>query len=272
MSDLIAAFEEHLSITQAKSSLTVTSYLQDVKQYEEFMDEDIAKISTEKVISFLSTFTNKRTLNRKLASINAFLYFCSEIGYQVAKIHIPMAKLPKTLPKFMDYDQIRQKLASVDHGKPFAKRDYAFVLFLYATGARVSEAINVQKDDIEEGWVKIRFAKNQKERVVPIAKPALDALKQYLADRKQTGSHLWLNYQSKPISRITAYKIVKNLLNVSPHFLRHSFASSLILGGADLRVVQELLGHSDINTTSIYTHIKQDNLKQTIDDFHPLRS
>ncbi|MGM0622522.1 MAG: tyrosine-type recombinase/integrase [Campylobacterota bacterium] len=272
MSDLIAAFEEHLSITQAKSSLTVSSYVQDIKQYEEFVDEDVSKISTEKVISFLGSFNNKRTLNRKLASINAFLYFCSEIGFTVQKIHIPMAKLQKTLPKYMEYEQILQKLSSVDLSKPFAKRDYAFVLFLYATGARVSEAINVQKDDIEEGWVKIRFAKNQKERVVPVAKPALDALNEYLKNREQRGSYLWLNYNSKPISRITAYKIVKKLLNVSPHFLRHSFASSLILGGADLRIVQELLGHSDINTTSIYTHIKQHNLKQTIDDFHPLRS
>jgi integrase/recombinase XerD len=271
MSRILFAFEESLLITQAKSPLTVSSYINDLKQYESLTGEDIIKIDIDKALRFLATFKNKKTLNRKLASINAFLHYCDSISYGVNSVNIPMAKLPKSLPKFMSYDEIKSKLDLIDKSSVLGLRDYAFCLFLYATGCRVSEAIASQKDDIQEGWLRIRFAKNQKERIVPVAKAALDALQNYLNVRKEKSSFLWVNYKSKPLSRISAYKIVKKALNVSPHYLRHSFASSLILGGADLRVVQELLGHSDINTTSIYTHIKQENLRQSVYEFHPLK-
>lgn len=271
MSSILFAFEEYLLITQAKSPLTVTSYINDLKQYESLTGEAITKIDIDKALKFLATFKNKKTLNRKLASINAFLSYCDAIDYDVNSVNIPMAKLPKSLPKFMSYEEIKSKLDLIDRSTVLGLRDYAFCLFLYATGCRVSEAVAVQKDDIEEGWLRIRFAKNQKERMVPVATAALSAVQSYLGARTQKSSFLWVNYKSKPLSRISAYKIVKNALGVSPHYLRHSFASSLILGGADLRVVQELLGHSDINTTSIYTHIKQENLRQSVFEYHPLK-
>lgn len=271
MSNLIIAFEEYLIITKAKASLTVTSYVNDLKQYEDFIQEPIEKIDIDKALKFLTLFKNKKTLNRKLASINAFLNYCNEIDYNVNKVKIPMAKLPKNLPKYMTYQEINTKLELIDLNSVTGLRNYAFCLFLYATGCRVSEAIAAQKDDIDDGWLRIRFAKNQKQRLVPVAAKALNALNHYLTKRKEKSSYLWVNYKANPISRISAYKIVKSTLNISPHFLRHSFASSLILGGADLRIVQELLGHSDINTTSIYTHIKQENLKQTMSSYHPLK-
>jgi len=270
MSDILKAFEEYLTITEAKSSLTVSSYVGDLLQYEQRMGESVDKIDADKAIRFLTRFSNKKTLNRKLSSINAFLHFCHSINLNVQKINIPMAKLPKSLPKFMSYDEIMSKLNQLDLSKTTGIRDYAFCLFLYATGCRVSEALSAQKDDIEDGWLRVRFAKNQKQRLVPIAPKAIEALNRYLQARKEKSSYLWVNYMAKPLSRISAFKIVKNALQVSPHYLRHSFASSLILAGADLRIVQELLGHSDINTTSIYTHIKQENLKDTINSYHPL--
>ena len=129
----------------------------------------------------------------------------------------------------------------------------------------------MQKRDILNGWVKIRFAKGEKERVVPLAPVAIDALKRYMEATDIQSSDIWLNYKGNRLSRISAFKIVKRYLGTSPHTLRHSFASSLIIGGADLRVVQELLGHSSLTTTQIYTHIQKENLKETINQYHPLR-
>jgi len=127
-----------------------------------------------------------------------------------------------------------------------------------------------KREDINNGWLKIRFAKGQKERVVPLAPIAIEALEAYLLENSIQSEYIWLNYKDEPLSRISAFKIVKKYLNVSPHVLRHSFASALILGGADLRVVQDLLGHSSLETTQIYTHIEQQNLANTINTYHPL--
>ena len=127
-----------------------------------------------------------------------------------------------------------------------------------------------KREDINDGWLKVRFAKGQKERIVPIAPIAIEAIEEYLKKASIQSEYIWLNYRGTQLSRISAYKIVKTYLNVSPHVLRHSFASALILGGADLRVVQELLGHSSLETTQIYTHIQQENLAKTINEYHPL--
>jgi len=116
----------------------------------------------------------------------------------------------------------------------------------------------------------VRFAKGEKERMVPIARVAQMALELYLRDRRDSEPNLFLNYKKKPLSRISIFKITKKYLGVSPHVLRHSYASSLIIGGADLRVVQELLGHSSLLTTQIYTHIQKPHLKETIKRYHPL--
>lgn len=125
---------------------------------------------------------------------------------------------------------------------------------------------------IEDGWLKIRSAKGDKERMVPLAPRAIEAVETYLAARSFKDDTLWLNYKGARLSRISAFKITNAHLGVSPHVLRHSFATSLIVGGADLIVVQELLGHSSINTTQIYTHIKKQNLRDTVLTYYPLRS
>jgi integrase/recombinase XerD len=162
-------------------------------------------------------------------------------------------------------------LSLIDRSTLQGLRDYALILFLYASGCRVSEALNAQRSDVLEGWLKIRFAKGEKERVVPLAPVAVEALEAYLEKQTMASSYLWLNYRGEQLSRISAYKIVKKYLGVSPHVLRHSFASSLIIGGADLRVVQELLGHSSLETTQIYTHIQKQNLQETMHRYHPLQ-
>ena len=270
MSDLLTAFEEYLSVTKALDELTVSSYLGDLRQLEEAVKKPLTKLETTDVLTFLSNFENKRTLNRKLSSINTFFAFCHRQNFTHEKIKIPMAKVPKNLPKYLSPEEIMAGVAAIDRSTLQGLRDYALILFLYASGCRISEALSAQRSDILEGWLKIRFAKGEKERVVPLAPVALDALNVYLEKQTMASSYIWLNYRGDPLSRISAYKIVKKYLGVSPHVLRHSFASSLIIGGADLRVVQELLGHSSLETTQIYTHIQKQNLQETMRAFHPL--
>ena len=269
-SDLLVAFEEYVSVTKALDTLTVSSYLGDLKQLETFAQKTLTKLDTADVLKFLSTFDNKRTLNRKLSSINTFFHFCHIQSFTHEKIKIPMAKVPKNLPKYVSIEEIMQGLSLIDRSTVAGLRDYALILFLYASGCRISEALSVQRSDILEGWLKIRFAKGEKERMVPLAPMATEALDKYLEAQDLSSAYIWLNYKGDPLSRISAYKIVKKYLGVSPHVLRHSFASSLIIGGADLRVVQELLGHASLETTQIYTHIQKQNLAETMMSYHPL--
>jgi integrase/recombinase XerD len=271
MSDLLTAFEEYLSVTKALDTLTVSSYINDLKQLETFSEKTLTKLETADVLKFLATFENKRTLNRKLSAINTFFHFCHLQNFSYEKIKIPMSKVPKNLPKYLSSEEILKGLSLIDLSTLMGLRDYALILFLYASGCRISEALSVERSDIVDGWLKIRFAKGEKERIVPLAPVALNALESYMKEQEWSSSFVWLNYRGEPLSRISAYKIVKKYLGVSPHVLRHSFASSLIIGGADLRVVQELLGHSSLETTQIYTHIQKQNLADTMQHYHPLR-
>lgn len=271
-SDLLVAFKEYASVTKALDPLTVDAYLSDLKQLETHSKKTLTKLNTTEVLSFLASFENKRTLNRKLSSINVFFNFCHNQDFTTyEKIKISMAKVPKNLPKYVINEEILDGINLIDRSTIIGLRDYALILFLYASGCRISEALSVQREDIVDGWLKIRFAKGEKERVVPLAPVATQALERYLSKQTMSSPYIWLNYRAKPLSRISAYKIVKKYLGVSPHVLRHSFASSLIIGGADLRVVQELLGHSSLETTQIYTHIQKQNLADTMNNFHPLR-
>ncbi len=269
--NLLIAFQEYLHINKALEANTIKSYLSDLRQFHNFFKkQDILKLQTSDIFSFLTQFENKRTLNRKLSSINAFYDFCHKLEFTNTNINIPMAKVPKNLPKYLSFEEIESALRLIDRSTMLGLRDYALILFLYASGCRISEALMARREDLNEGWLKVRFAKGQKERMVPLAPIAIEAVEAYLKEASIQSEYIWLNYRGTQLSRISAYKIVKTYLNVSPHVLRHSFASALILGGADLRVVQELLGHSSLETTQIYTHIQQENLAKTINQYHPL--
>jgi integrase/recombinase XerD len=270
-SNLLTAFEEYLSVTKALDTLTISSYISDLSQLEDVTQKILTKLDTTDVLKFLASFENKRTLNRKLSSINAFFAFCHKHDFSHQKIKIPMAKVPKNLPKYVSNEEILDGLNLIDRSNLIGLRDYALILFLYASGCRISEALSVQRADIVDGWLKIRFAKGEKERVVPLAPVATQALERYMKEQDMSSPYIWLNYRGEQLSRISAYKIVKKYLGISPHVLRHSFASSLIIGGADLRVVQELLGHASLETTQIYTHIQKQNLEDTMNSYHPLR-
>ena len=265
----IEAFLEHLEVIKGVSNNTLLSYQNDLKQFDLFFDGNLARLNTQAIYSFLSRFDNKRTLNRKLSAINSFLDFCYKQFFIEDKPLLKSSKTPKELPKFLSAKTIFDALETINKSTWIGKRDYALILFLYASGARISEAVNVKQEDFEDTWLKIINAKGSKQRLIPIARQAIDAINEYNSSKGFWCEYIWCNYQKKRLSRISAFKIVKKYLGVSPHTIRHSYATSLILGGADLRVVQELLGHASINTTQLYTHIQKENLKETINKYHP---
>jgi integrase/recombinase XerD len=270
MSNLIEAFSEYLHINRGVSPHTLQAYISDISQFQEFYQKDLLSVDTNDILEFLKSFENSRTLNRKLASINAFYDFCKELEFGSLDINISSSKIPKNLPRYLSHQEILNAVEHIKADSWLNLRDKAIILFLYASGVRVSEAISINKEDISNGWLKVRFAKGEKQRVVPIAKVALQAIEKYLEAREDLEPYLFINYQKKPLSRISIFKITKKYLGVSPHVLRHSYATSLIVGGADLRVVQELLGHSSLLTTQIYTHIQKAHLKETLNQYHPL--
>lgn len=270
MSNELEAFIEYITVVKSLSSKSIEAYKSDLELLETGFKQPLIKLDTQKLFSLLLNYKNKRTLNRKLSSINAFFDFCYKQNFKDEKLRVKSAKIPKLLPKFLTYDEIQKALQLIDRSDWIGKRDFALILFLYATGARISEALNVSRNDIEDEWLILKHTKGDKQRVVPIAKYALNILDEYLLDVKYEREFLWQNYKGDKLSRISAFKITQKYLGVSPHVLRHSFATSLISGGADLRVVQELLGHSSLMTTQIYTHIQKQHLKDTVDVYHPM--
>lgn len=271
MSNELEAFLEYISVTKALSKKTIEAYSSDLCMVEEELSKSLLTLDSSLILIHLSKYKNKRTLNRKLSSLNAFFDFCYKSHFSDEFSKIKLAKIPKLLPKFLSYENIMNALKSIDRSSWIGKRDYALILFLYATGTRVTECLELSRDDIDDTWLHVRHAKGEKERMVPIASVAKKAIEEYLIAFKYEKDFVWANYKGDKLSRISAYKITKKYLDVSPHVIRHSYATSLIIGGADLRVVQELLGHASLLTTQIYTHVQKQNLKETLYSCHPLK-
>ena len=270
MSNELEAFLEYISVSKALSVKSVSAYKSDLLLVEETLQKPLLKLETSSIFSYLSQYPNKRTMNRKLSSLNAFFNFCYKQQFSDAYSKIRLSKIPKLLPKFLSFEEIQASLDLIDRSSWIGLRDYALIMFLYATGTRISECLALENVDIEGEWLHVLHAKGEKERVVPIAKVAVDAINAYLKVFKYENNFIWANYKGDKLSRISAYKITKKYLGVSPHVLRHSYATALITGGADLRVVQELLGHASLLTTQIYTHIQKQDLKETVEVCHPM--
>ncbi len=269
-SNELEAFFEYITVTKGLSKKTLQAYESDLLSLEEAAKKPLIELNSDEVFALLARYNNKRTLNRKLSSINSFFDFCHKNDFLDTKLHFKSSKIPKNLPKFLSFEQIQKGLSLIDTSNWIGKRDYALIVFLYASGARISEALELKADDIEEDWLRIRHAKGQKERVVPIAKSAIEAINRYLLHRQVESAFIWCNYRGGKLSRVSAFNITKKYLGVSPHVLRHSYATALVSGGADLRVVQELLGHSSLLTTQIYTHVQKQELQDTLQACHPM--
>lgn len=270
MSNELEAFIEYISVIRALSKKSVEAYRSDLSALEETLGKPLIALDSARLFSALGIYKNKRTLNRKLSSVNAFFDFCYKNRFSDEKTKLKFSKIPKLLPKFLSFTEIQNGLTLIDRTTLSGVRDYALILFLYATGTRISECLALKREDIEGEWLHVRHAKGEKERMVPIAKVAIKALQSYLDEKRRDDGFVWSNYKGGRLSRISAYKTTQKYLGVSPHILRHSYATSLISGGADLRVVQELLGHASLLTTQIYTHIQKQDLKETVEVCHPM--
>lgn len=288
--DVIEDFLDYLLIDKKYSSNTIESYRHDLARYYQFNMEhhiglhDIKKENIKQYLKALKEAKmSDKSISRNISSIRTFYKFLL-VEKIILNNPIELIELPKTkksLPNVLSIEEV-DRLLDIAVVDPFTSRNKAMLELMYATGLRVSELVNLKvKDiDLEEALVKT-MGKGNKERVIPIGDYALHAIEHYLTyDRDQLlkrriNDSLFLNNHGNQLTRQGFFKILKKLAkekeittNFSPHTLRHSFATHLLNGGADLRSIQELLGHSDISTTQIYTHVSNELLKENYKN-HP---
>ncbi|MEO0281013.1 MAG: site-specific tyrosine recombinase XerD [candidate division WOR-3 bacterium] len=290
-SNVLLDFKNFLISEKGCSDLTVDAYLNDINQYIHFCEnfkKDLFDADESIVEFFLKEMSmlglNGRTLSRKLTSLKNFynyLYREKMIDKDPTE-NVSPPKISKNLPDYLTLEEITLLLNSIKGDSPFDKRDKAILETMYGAGLRVSEIINLKIESVfyEEGFIKV-LGKRMKERIVPLNKTALNSIQEYLRDyrsffEKYKSEYLFLSRTGKKLTRMDIWNILKKRVKhvgiqkrLHPHILRHSFATHLIEGGADLRSVQEMLGHSSIMTTEIYTHVNKKQLTKIYDRFHP---
>lgn len=216
---------------------------------------------------------------RKLAALRSFFKFLCKDGYLVQNPvqRISTPKLGRKLPEFLYFEQMEKLLQTPDCTTVLGARDQVILELLYGSGLRVSELATLNREDVDSDQMLLRIkGKGKKERLVPITKYAFEAIQAYLSMRENSQKALLLNYQGSRLSVRSIRRILNNLANqaglplhIHPHMLRHSFATHLLDGGADLRSVQELLGHAKLSSTQIYTHLTRERLREVYDETHP---
>jgi integrase/recombinase XerC len=286
MSDHIDKFIRHLDIERAVSAHTLRAYRKDLEDFFEYVKTEPDKIDMMDVRGFIADQIkqglNKTTVSRRLASIRSFFKFLCREGYiksNPAKL-VPNPKLPKLLPRFLSVDDVFSLVEKPEGIGFIPVRDKAILELLYSSGPRVSELSGLNIDDLNiKGYlIKIK-GKGKKERIVPVGSKAIDAMKSYMIERmllKSKDRALFLNRMGTRLTdrgvRRIVVKYAKALTingQIGPHTLRHTFATHLLQGGADLRVIQELLGHSSLSTTQKYTHLDITHLMDIYDKAHP---
>lgn len=295
MKDQIKDFIHYLIVERGLSNNTIISYERDLKSYQKHLNEvqkivtfnDVSRLHIIQFLKFLKeSGKSSKTIARHIASIRNFHQFLlrEKQADQDPSVLIESPQLERNLPKILSLQEVEQLLETPKPTTPFGLRDKAMLELLYATGIRVSEMINLNLTDahLTMGFIRC-YGKGNKERIVPIGRTATDAMMNYveggrskLMNKKEPTEALFINHHGKRITRQGFWKNLKkialeaNIKNeITPHTLRHSFATHLLENGADLRAVQEMLGHSDISTTQIYTHVTKSRLKDVYNQFHP---
>ncbi len=294
MESSIDQFLSYLAVERGVSKNTLEAYSRDLIRFVEHMEEvegvgrwsDVTPSHIQYYMVSLSKMgLSPKSLARNLASLRSFFkYLMREklIRSDPASL-IKSPRMGRTLPKVMGRKDVEALIAAVSEGGPCGLRDRAMLELLYGTGVRVSELVDLDVDRVNmlAGTLLVR-GKGDKERVVPMGEYAIEALQSYLRSgrpalaRGKPSKALFLNRRGKRISRQAVWKILKAYASraglresISPHMLRHSFATHMLEGGADLRAIQELLGHADISTTQIYTHVASSRLKEIHRKYHP---
>ncbi len=289
----IEAFEDYLNLEAGHSPHTLDSYLRDVRRFAEFAlsrgvqgPNDVSQVLLRDFVYFLKDLgLAPSSIRRGVSALRTYFRFLIGEGHLTSD---PSASLetPKAwqkLPEVLAVSEVEALLGAPNLDKPLAWRDRAMLEVAYATGVRVSELIGLRLQDVmlDGGLVRV-IGKGSKERLVPIGRRAVGAAAIYARevrpqmDKGRTRSRFFLNARGQPLSRVGAWSIIKRCAEraeltkrVSPHTLRHTFATHLLEGGADLRAVQEMLGHADLSTTQIYTHVDSDYLRSVHKMYHP---
>ena len=283
----LRSFLNYLLVDKGLSNNTVKAYEADISSFFQWLDNEDLKYKNlqedhiNQYISFL--FQRKMrssSVNRKISSIKSFYIFLVKRNFvkNSPLNDLVTPKQEKYLPESMSEAEVDKLLNSPDVANKIENRDKAMIEMLYATGMRISELVNLKITDVDMKRCVVKvFGKGSKERLVPFGETALDSLRSYLNEREQSSSkEIFLSNRGKKMTRVAFWQRVKiylireNLKNsISPHTLRHAFATHLLNRGADLRSVQLLLGHSDLSTTQIYTHIAKQRLSDVLKKHHP---
>ncbi|WP_340373190.1 tyrosine recombinase XerC [Peribacillus sp. FSL E2-0218] len=291
----LSSFIEYLQIEKNSSHYTIENYKRDILEFFLFLDEqgmtDITSVEYFDVRLFLTSLyeknLSKRTVARKTSCLRSFYKFLLREG-DVKDNPFSLVSLPKKdqkLPRFLYEKEMEQLFSSLNKDSPIGKRNNALLELLYATGIRVSECCEIKLHDIDQslGTVLVH-GKGKKDRYVPVGKYAQEAIELYIrtARMEMTSSdakahvYLFVNFRGDPLTPRGVRYILNELIKKSaaegslhPHMLRHSFATHLLNNGADIRTVQELLGHSKISSTQVYTHVTKDQLKKVYNATHP---
>lgn len=291
----IRQFQTYLKLERSLSDNSIEAYLRDVRKLRQFLEIrkiDITPVKVEPhhihdMLEFISELgMSAHSQARIISGLKAFYKY---LVFEGDTENDPMAliegpKLGRKLPDTLNVNEIDQLLDAIDLSLPEGQRNRAILETLYSSGLRVSELVELRLSNVHEdiGFVRV-VGKGSKERLVPIGREALKHIKLYkehirvhVPIKPGNEDYVFLNRRGAKLTRVMIFTIIKNLAesiglnkSISPHTFRHSFATHLIEGGADLRVVQEMLGHQSITTTEIYTHLDRDYLKQVIKEFHP---
>ncbi len=288
------SFLGYLVVERALSNNTLESYSRDLVRYHNFLaDQDVATLNDvtqpliiEFFIQLAKDGLGVRSRARMLATLRGYHRFAIDEGVLTQDnplAHIETPRLLQTLPEALSLVEVEALLTIVDDGQPLTNRDQAMLEVLYATGLRVSELVGLRYEDLhlQSGYL-ITSGKGNKQRLVPIGDVAIEKLRYYidharpLLAKQKVAEFVFLNRSGNGLTRQGFWKMIKRRAlqagirkNVTPHTLRHSFATHLVENGADLRVVQTLLGHVDIATTQIYTHVSREHVKKVHQQFHP---
>lgn len=291
----IRGFKMYMDVEKGLSPNTISAYTRDVEKLADFIEQGqgevaVAEITTEHIRHFLAFLRqceiDPRSQSRILSGLRAFFSYLTIENIISADVtdRIEAPKIGTKIPVVLSVEEVKKLMEGIDLSDPRGHRNRAILEMLYACGLRVSELTGLTMEAVypELEMIKVR-GKNNKERLVPVSQRALKFLNLYLKDRaqnpvKQEHKHIvFLNRRGRQLSRSMIFRIIREAAeqsgldkNISPHTLRHCFATHLVEGGADLRAVQELLGHSSIMTTEIYTHINNEYLRRTIYKYHPL--
>ena len=289
--DILKKYKIYLLVEKGYSANTIESYGRDLKFFQTYLQncgESLLDFTQESVRTYEHELAKRQEATSTLrfqAALNSYLVFAIEENYfqEDFKIYFPKMKKKKKLPKFLTEKEMAKLLAAPDESTTLGARDKALLELMYATGIRVSEVIKLRLNNVIFELECLRvMGKGNKERLVPFGEVAKEALKDYLNRHRRDllgQKHkdvVFLNRFGNPISRQGVWKVIKKYVqatnlkeDVSPHVLRHSFATHLLEHGADLRFIQEMLGHSNITTTEIYTHLNQEYLLKSYQAFHP---